>query len=259
MFAATAAVRYALAGQAPFVVLTTAVLSAPRPNWRRCGQWPVPTSTTDCGKPPQHSRLTGACRSVLAHAVLGTIDFATSSDPAKVAKTLEKSTDGVDISPCCRSPDACFPRLADNTSITPEQLHDAARPARQVFQHRRAECRPCLDRACPAVAACPLLITFDDGYRDNFEAAWPALLQRSLPATLFVATGQIGAKRAFWWDLVADAFARSPLTGSGSAAPGPASARVPTITGSFCCASGSSPPGACQLTDGGSRPGTPNA
>lgn len=46
----------------------------------------------------------------------------------------------------------------------------------------------------PARAAC---ITFDDGYRDNFEIAVPILRRHGLVATFFVATGYLGAGRMF--------------------------------------------------------------
>lgn len=55
------------------------------------------------------------------------------------------------------------------------------------------------------------LITFDDGYRDNHDAAWPALRAQGLPAALFVCTGCIGSTEPFWWDLVAYAFAHTRL------------------------------------------------
>lgn len=51
----------------------------------------------------------------------------------------------------------------------------------------------------PANAAA---ITFDDGYADNLHAAAPILAARGLPATLFVASGSVGAP-AFWWDALA--------------------------------------------------------
>ena len=45
-----------------------------------------------------------------------------------------------------------------------------------------------------------LAITFDDGYRDNFEVAAPVLRRHHLPATFFVATGFIGTDYAPPWD-----------------------------------------------------------
>lgn len=45
-----------------------------------------------------------------------------------------------------------------------------------------------------------LSITFDDGYRDNFENAAPVLERLSLPATFFVVTEWIGSDVVPWWD-----------------------------------------------------------
>jgi peptidoglycan/xylan/chitin deacetylase (PgdA/CDA1 family) len=46
-----------------------------------------------------------------------------------------------------------------------------------------------------------VVITFDDGYRDNFLEAAPLLKAARLPATFFVATGFIGTDRDFAHDL----------------------------------------------------------
>jgi len=43
-------------------------------------------------------------------------------------------------------------------------------------------------------------LTFDDGYRDNYELAYPALRAHGLPATFFLATGFIDRPRVAWWD-----------------------------------------------------------
>lgn len=48
-----------------------------------------------------------------------------------------------------------------------------------------------------------LLFTFDDGYRDNYEAAFPVLASEGIPATFFVATGFIDSPRLPWWDEIA--------------------------------------------------------
>jgi len=45
-----------------------------------------------------------------------------------------------------------------------------------------------------------LAITFDDGYLDNFTNAKPLLEQYQLPATFFIASGNIGKAQEFWWD-----------------------------------------------------------
>lgn len=45
-----------------------------------------------------------------------------------------------------------------------------------------------------------LSMTFDDGYRDNFEVVAPILRRLDLPATFFVATGFIGTDYAPPWD-----------------------------------------------------------
>src|SRR5262249_49969712 len=47
------------------------------------------------------------------------------------------------------------------------------------------------------------LITFDDGYRDNFEVAAPILRDLGIPATFFLPTAFLESPRLPWWDEVA--------------------------------------------------------
>jgi peptidoglycan/xylan/chitin deacetylase (PgdA/CDA1 family) len=49
-------------------------------------------------------------------------------------------------------------------------------------------------------------ITFDDGYRDNLLSAKPLLVERSLPATVFVTSGLVGNAEGFWTDRLAALF-----------------------------------------------------
>lgn len=49
----------------------------------------------------------------------------------------------------------------------------------------------------------PLLaITFDDGYKNNYEAAAEILDELRLPATFFISTGYIGTNKWMWTDLI---------------------------------------------------------
>lgn len=45
-----------------------------------------------------------------------------------------------------------------------------------------------------------IVVTFDDGYADNFFNAKPLLEAHEVPATVFVTTGYSRADREFWWD-----------------------------------------------------------
>ncbi|MFZ5864001.1 MAG: polysaccharide deacetylase family protein [Nitrospirota bacterium] len=51
--------------------------------------------------------------------------------------------------------------------------------------------RPLPPRAC--------LITFDDGWRDNYTLAFPILRARSIPAVVLVATDYVGTEKPFWY------------------------------------------------------------
>jgi peptidoglycan/xylan/chitin deacetylase (PgdA/CDA1 family) len=47
------------------------------------------------------------------------------------------------------------------------------------------------------------LVTFDDGYRDNFQHAMPALSRLGCPATFFLSYAFVDAREAFWFDQLA--------------------------------------------------------
>ena len=50
-------------------------------------------------------------------------------------------------------------------------------------------------------------LTFDDGYRDNFQVATPLLEKYNVPATFFI-TNNFGEKKIFWWDKLANLILR---------------------------------------------------
>lgn len=45
-----------------------------------------------------------------------------------------------------------------------------------------------------------VIVTFDDGYADNFLEALPILESVGIPATFFISTDVIGSTTEFWWD-----------------------------------------------------------
>lgn len=46
------------------------------------------------------------------------------------------------------------------------------------------------------------VITFDDGYNDNYIYAFPILKKYHIPATIFLITEYIGKDKLFWWDKI---------------------------------------------------------
>lgn len=62
-------------------------------------------------------------------------------------------------------------------------------------------------RDLPAVASAGrgrfVLLTFDDGYRDSYEVAYPLLRRHRLEATFFLSTGFLDRPHVAWWDELA--------------------------------------------------------
>jgi peptidoglycan/xylan/chitin deacetylase (PgdA/CDA1 family) len=92
---------------------------------------------------------------------------------------------------------------------------DTASFARQIEYLARTftvcdldEIRTCLEADRPLPPRCAA-ITFDDGYRDNYEHAFPALRSRGLPATIFLTAENIERREPLWFDRVLAAFRRT--------------------------------------------------
>lgn len=54
-------------------------------------------------------------------------------------------------------------------------------------------------------------VTFDDGWRDNYEYAYPILKKFSAPGVIFLVSGLVGTERIFWPEQVMELLTRSSL------------------------------------------------
>jgi peptidoglycan/xylan/chitin deacetylase (PgdA/CDA1 family) len=71
-----------------------------------------------------------------------------------------------------------------------------------------------------------ILLTFDDGYRDNFVEAFPVLARHNASATFFLPTAFVGTGRLPWWDEAAWMIKRSTSPSIELTYPQPATFRL---------------------------------
>lgn len=83
----------------------------------------------------------------------------------------------------------------------------------RVYPLQELVCRATAGDVPPRAVA----ITFDDGYKDNYEVAFPILKEFNVPATIFLTTGVIGSGVALWHDKVFEAFRRTTVSSFESA------------------------------------------
>lgn len=105
-----------------------------------------------------------------------------------------------------------FDTFVPNISATPEDFAQQMAFVKRWFNVVSMEEVANWLQTEDALPPYPALITFDDGYRDNYTNAFPILKRLGLPATIFLATQHIGAKRPFFWDLVAYCFHHTQQT-----------------------------------------------
>ena len=56
------------------------------------------------------------------------------------------------------------------------------------------------------------ILTFDDGYKDNFRLVFPVLRKYAVPATIFLTTGSIGTEIPLWFDRLSSSIKNTSRT-----------------------------------------------
>lgn len=84
-------------------------------------------------------------------------------------------------------------------AVTPEHFQEHLQVLRRSYH---PACLSDLVTGCTLQDIPPktVVVTFDDGYSDNFFAAKPLLEQFQVPATVFVIAGAVDSQQEFWWD-----------------------------------------------------------
>jgi peptidoglycan/xylan/chitin deacetylase (PgdA/CDA1 family) len=98
-----------------------------------------------------------------------------------------------------RSPDL-YPGLI---SATPSEFEDQMRFLASRYHALSLDELLAVRRGAARLPVRSVVVTFDDGYRDFADEAWPILERHGIPVVLFVPTAYAGdPARAFWWDRV---------------------------------------------------------
>ena len=100
----------------------------------------------------------------------------------------------------------------DLISASPELFDGEMRFCRKHFDVVTfADVEAALDGG-PRLPRRPLIITFDDGYEDNYRFAFPILRDHGLSATFCICVNHVGTDRLFWWDQIAYSLYTHPGT-----------------------------------------------
>jgi peptidoglycan/xylan/chitin deacetylase (PgdA/CDA1 family) len=87
-----------------------------------------------------------------------------------------------------------------------------AQEMRHLARHYKVVSMPNLVKHLEGGPPEPVLaITFDDGYRDNYENAFPILQRFGLPSTIFLTTGTMDYDDPIWFEQLAHALKKTTL------------------------------------------------
>src|SRR5215469_5830103 len=94
----------------------------------------------------------------------------------------------------------CYHRVAEGTEAP---FHLCVRPgnfAAHLEEMSKARVPSTLADVSVPSRRPRVVVTFDDGYRDNLTNALPIAESKGVPITFFVTSGILGSRDGFWWD-----------------------------------------------------------
>jgi peptidoglycan/xylan/chitin deacetylase (PgdA/CDA1 family) len=97
----------------------------------------------------------------------------------------------------------------DVVDVCPDQLARHLRFIKRWFDPIGIDQLSAFARGRGRLPRNPVMVTFDDGYRDNHDVALPILVKHGVRAVFFLATDYIERRRLYWWDRVSLLVARS--------------------------------------------------
>jgi glycosyltransferase involved in cell wall biosynthesis/peptidoglycan/xylan/chitin deacetylase (PgdA/CDA1 family) len=109
-----------------------------------------------------------------------------------------------------------YHRVTDNPFVLPGMSIKVANFERQMQYISRYHTPITLERAVEILnrkepmPERAIVITFDDGYRDNYLNAFPILHRYGIPATIFLSVRAIEEEGILWFDTITEAFRLSP-------------------------------------------------
>ena len=116
--------------------------------------------------------------------------------------------------------DPCCDTFKPNISATPEMFDRQLAYLKKSFHMVNAGDVAACAEGKSTLPPRSALITFDDGYADNYTQAYPLLKKHGMGALIFITTDFVGKSKPSFWDVAAYAFTHTtkttavlPLTG----------------------------------------------
>jgi peptidoglycan/xylan/chitin deacetylase (PgdA/CDA1 family) len=96
-----------------------------------------------------------------------------------------------------------FPFDIDLISATPKQFEDQLKHVSKFYNPIDIESVVECYKSNKKLPKNSVLVTFDDGFLDNYSNAFPLLKKYNVPATIFISTDYIGSDSTLWFDQLA--------------------------------------------------------